>query len=91
MYVVKRDTNYNDIKLRVQHPQVARAFEGILLRDKAVANRLKYLYYSDFKTASRDRKSISLARILREIEDAGLKIEINVHGTINEISTRETK
>lgn len=89
--MVKGDTSYNDIRLRVEHPNVARAFERILMVNKPVASRLKYLYYSDFKTASRDRKSISLGRILREIENAGLKIEINVHGTINEISTREAK
>jgi len=89
--VIKGDTNYNDTRLREEYPGVARAFESVLLTNKALSSRLKYLYYSDYKTASRPRKMISLQRILREVEDAGYKIEITVHGTLNEISVSEAK
>lgn len=84
--MIQGDTNYNDTRLREDFPEVARAFESVLLTNKELSGKLKYLYYSDYKTASRPRKKISLQRILREIEAAGYKIEIKVHGKITEIS-----
>lgn len=89
--MIKGDTNYNDTRLRMEHPQLARAFEGVLLTNKTLRHRLKYIYYSDYKTAARERKTISLQRIINVVESAGYKIEINVHGTIQEITATETK
>ena len=89
--MIKGDSNYNDTRLREQHPELALAFERVLLTNKPLSARLKYLYYSDFKTASRPRKLMSLQRIIREVEEAGYKVEITVHDTISETSTSPTK
>lgn len=89
--MIKGNSNYNDTRLREQYPELALAFERILLMNKVLGSKLKYLYYSDFLTASRPRKMISLQRVIREVEEAGYTIEIKVNGTINEISASPAK
>jgi len=78
---------YNDVRLRSEYPRLARAFEEILLTNKEVGTRLRYLYYSKYKTSKRKGKALSLARIIKEVELGGFSVDIQSHETIEKIKT----
>lgn len=88
--VTKVDTNYNDIRLRQEHPELAKAFEKVLLNNREIGNRFRPLYYSGhYETAKRPGKKISLSRIILLVEEAGYEVSIKIHGSQKEITTKE--
>lgn len=70
---------YGHEELSKHHPELAKAFETVMGKNHKLALRLKYLYYPHYLTGKRADKTLKLERIIKEVQDAGYKIEIKVH------------
>jgi hypothetical protein len=69
---------YRQDVLRERFPELAKAFEEVLNRNPALGNRLRYVYYPGYRTSSRKDKTLTLQRIIEEVEKAGYNIEIKL-------------
>lgn len=67
---------YTQDVLRSRHPELAKTFEEVLKNDPVLNSRLRYIYYPGYRTASRKDKTITLQRIIEEVERAGYTIDI---------------
>jgi hypothetical protein len=77
---------YRQDILRSRFPELAKAFEEVLNNNPDLSSRLRYLYYPGYRTSSRNDKTITLQRILQEVENAGYKFDIKVHLNADTIS-----